>query len=246
MAEFEKVFGYHASNHVLDTAPERVLRAWTLAQRRDQRLVGLLEKLSTVGCHVEQMQRNQLDTLAEGGRHQGIVLEVKAQSALSENALFDMLQAHGDNPFLLILDGVQDPRNLGACLRVADGAGITAVIAPRDRAAGLTVSARKVASGAAVPFVQVTNLARTLRSLKEQGVWLVGTSDQAEGSVYQASLTGPLGLVLGGEEKGMRRLTTETCDSLVSIPMLGAVSSLNVSVAAGVVLYEAMRQRQLK
>ena len=243
MAESDLVFGIHAVNHLLDQSPERVTAAYLQKGRDDQRVQELLAKLQLCGCHVELADKSRMDKLAQGGRHQGVIVEARGSAALPEAALGELVSRAGDDLFLLILDSVQDPRNLGACLRVADGAGVTAVIAPKNRAAGLTISAKKVACGAAVPFIQVTNLARTLRSLKELGVWLVGTSDGAADSVYRVNLTGPLGVILGGEEKGMRRLTREACDALVSIPMHGHVSSLNVSVATGVVLYEALRQR---
>ncbi len=244
MSEKELIFGLHAATHVLDSSPERVLAAFVQEGRNDQRSEKLLRALEVCGCHVTVMSKNKLDRLAGGGRHQGVVLEVRGSSALNESELVELVRDSGRNTLLLILDGVQDPRNLGACMRVADGVGATAVVAPKNRAAGMTVAAKKVASGASVPFVQVTNLARCLRSLKEEGVWLTATSDAAEQSLYESNLTGPMGIVLGGEEKGIRRLTKEVCDALVSIPMHGQVSSLNVSVAAWVVLYEALRQRR--
>lgn len=244
MSEKELVFGLHAAEHVLTKSPERVLAAFVQEGRSDRRFESVRQTLQVCGCHVTPLERSKLDTMAAGGRHQGVILEVKGSTALTESDLMQLVADAGGHAFLLILDGVQDPRNLGACLRVADGAGMTAVVVPKNRAAGLTMAAKKVASGAAVPFVQVTNLARCLRTLKEAGVWLVGTSDQATSEVYSANLTGSLGVVLGGEEKGIRRLTRESCDTLVSIPMLGRVSSLNVSVAAGVIVYEALRQRK--
>jgi 23S rRNA (guanosine2251-2'-O)-methyltransferase len=190
----------------------------------------------------------QLDKLAAGERHQGVVAELLPRAGDPETQLEEALEAAGDAPLLLVLDGVQDPHNLGACLRSADAAGVAAVLVPRDRAAGLTPVVRKVAAGAAetVPLVAVVNLARTLRELKERGVWLVGTDDSAEKTLYDAELTGPVALVMGSEGEGMRRLTRECCDQLVSIPMAGAVESLNVSVAAGVALFEAVRQRSAK
>ncbi|MEM7084367.1 MAG: 23S rRNA (guanosine(2251)-2'-O)-methyltransferase RlmB [Pseudomonadota bacterium] len=244
MSGKELVFGLHAATHILDKNPERVLAAFLQKDRDDKRLGHIKNSLHLVGCHVTTLSSTQLDRLTEGGRHQGVVLEVRARSALSETDLMSLVQESGDATFLMILDSVQDPRNLGACMRVADGVGATAVVVPKNRAVGLTVVARKVASGAYVPFVQVTNLARTLKSLRNAGVWIVGTSDAADDDVYSSNLTGPIGVVMGGEEKGLRRLTRENCDALVSIPMRGRVSSLNVSVASGVVLYEALRQRK--
>lgn len=178
-------------------------------------------------------------------RTHGHVDSGAAVRVMTEDDLFEIISSVSGHPFLLILDGVQDPNNLGACLRTADAAGVHAVIAPKDRAAPLTETVRAVASGAAenVPFVQVTNLARTMEQLKDAGLWLVGTADDAAKSLYDADLTGPLGLVMGSEGKGLRRLTRERCDFLVHIPMRGAVECLNVSVAAGVCLFEALRQR---
>jgi 23S rRNA (guanosine2251-2'-O)-methyltransferase len=198
------------------------------------------------GVAVSAASTEQLDKLAEGGRHQGVVAEIQPRSVDPETLLEEVLETAGATPFLLVLDGVQDPHNLGACLRSADAAGVHAVIAPRDRASGLTPVVRKVAAGAAesVPFIAVVNLARTLRELKDRGIWLVGTDDSADKALYDVDLKGPLAIVLGGEGEGLRRLTRESCDMLVRIPMAGAVESLNVSVATGVVLYEAVRQRK--
>lgn len=164
----------------------------------------------------------------------------------SEDELYNILDNLNEPPFLLILDGIQDPHNLGACLRSADGAGVHAVIAPKDRAVSITDTVREIASGAAesVPFIQVTNLARTMEKLKELGIWIVGTSDSAEQSIYEINLKGPLAIVVGSEGKGIRRLTTDNCDFLTFIPMRGRVECLNVSVATGVCLFEAVRQRK--
>jgi len=200
------------------------------------------------GISVNALDRNKLDQLANNEQHQGIVAKCRLSKRFTENDLNYLLDQITESPFLLILDEVQDPHNLGACLRTANGAGVHIVIAPQDRSAGLTPVARKVACGAAeeTPFIQVTNLARTLRQLKERGIWLYGAADEAQNNIYQTDLKGPIALVLGSEGKGLRRLTREHCDYLISIPMLGAVSSLNVSVATGVCLYEAVRQRSLK
>jgi 23S rRNA (guanosine2251-2'-O)-methyltransferase len=197
------------------------------------------------GVSVRQLERDELDRAAEGANHQGAMAWVRVPAARTESDLDRLLDGIDGPAFLLILDGVTDPHNLGASLRSADAAGVHAVIAPKDNAVGLTPVAVKVASGAAesVPFVQVTNLARTLDRLKAQGIWLIGTSDDADTILYQTDLQGPLALVLGSEGKGMRRLTRERCDLLVRLPMLGRVESLNVSVTAGICLYEALRQR---
>jgi 23S rRNA (guanosine2251-2'-O)-methyltransferase len=214
------------------------------------RLQELRELAARAGVATDVADAAQLDRLADGERHQGVVATLAPRTGDPETLLEEALEsvADGTAPLLLVLDGVTDPHNLGACLRSADGAGVAAVIAPRDRAAGLTPVARKVAAGAAesVPFVAVVNLARTLRDLKERGFWLVGTTDEAARSIHDVDLTGPTALVMGSEGEGMRRLTREACDELVSIPMAGAVESLNVSVATGVVLFEAVRQRRAR
>jgi 23S rRNA (guanosine2251-2'-O)-methyltransferase len=190
-----------------------------------------------------EMSTERLERLLPGVRHQGVGAQVDAQDRALD--LEDVLDAIEGDPLVLLLDGVTDPHNLGACLRSADGAGAHAVIAPKDRSCGLTAAAAKVASGAAesIPYITVTNLARTMRELKDRGIWLVGTADDAPASLWQSKLDGPLGLVLGAEGEGLRRLTRENCDHLASIPMLGSVESLNVSVASGVCLYEARRRR---
>lgn len=243
MSAARLIWGLHAATHFISRSPQHLLCAYIDASRKDHKFVDLKTSLEVCGCHVRSESKGVLDKMAGGGNHQGVILEVRAEKALNESDLDALISDRSDQVLIVILDSVQDPRNLGACLRVADGAGADVVVAPKNRAAGLSESARKVASGAAIPFVQVTNLARTMRHLKTFGIFIIGTSDAADSSVFEANLTGPLALVLGGEEKGMRRLTRETCDALLSIPMKGAVSSLNVSVATGIVLYEAIRQR---
>lgn len=241
------VFGLHAVAALLEHEPWRVTRLWVLASRKDARLNRLVDLARKRGVPINESTRVELDSLAEGARHQGVVAAYAGESApLGEADLERLLDAVQEGPALvLVLDGVQDPHNLGACLRTADAAGAHAVVAPRDRAVGLTPAVLKVASGAAesVPFVQVTNLARTLRALKDRGLKVVGAAGEAEQSVFAADLSGPLALVMGGEGGGLRRLTREQCDALVRIPMAGAVESLNVSVAAAVCLYEVVRQR---
>ena len=240
------VYGVHAVRGLLLRHPGRVRQLW-LQQGRDDSRVAELRRLAAMhGIAVGARPAAELDRMAEGGIHQGVVAQVVPAAPLAEEDLEDVVASAGRDLLLLVLDGVQDPHNLGACLRTADAAGAQAVIAPRDRAAGLTAVARKVAAGAAesLPFVQVTNLARTLARLKELGVWLVGTDGEAEQELYQVDLTGPLAVVMGAEGAGMRRLTREACDFTVRLPMAGVVESLNVSVAAGIVLYEARRQRR--
>ncbi|PML07610.1 23S rRNA (guanosine(2251)-2'-O)-methyltransferase RlmB [Vibrio breoganii] len=241
----EYIYGIHAVKAVLEKDPARFIEAFVLKGRQDDRLLPLINQLQAYGVSIQQTGRKALDDKAKGANHQGIIGRVKAAKALNENDL-DVILASQTNPLLLILDGVTDPHNLGACLRNADAAGVAAVIVPKDKSAPLTATVSKVACGAAetVPLVRVTNLARTMRHLQEQNVWIVGTAGEATHDVYQSKLTGPLAIVMGAEGDGMRRLTRETCDDLIKIPMAGSVSSLNVSVASGVCLFEAVRQRQ--
>ncbi|HAS8608815.1 TPA: 23S rRNA (guanosine(2251)-2'-O)-methyltransferase RlmB [Vibrio vulnificus] len=240
----EFIYGIHAVRAVLDKEPERFIEAYVLKGRQDDRLMPILNELQIAGVSLQQMTRKTLDDKANGANHQGIMARVKPAKQLNENDLDDILAKH-DSPLLLILDGVTDPHNLGACLRNADAAGVAAVIVPKDKSAPMTATVSKVACGAAetVPLVRVTNLARTMRHLQEQGIWIVGTAGEATHDIYQAKLTGSLAIVMGAEGDGMRRLTRETCDDLIKIPMAGAVSSLNVSVASGICLFEAVRQR---
>ena len=238
-------YGIHAVRVLLTRHPQRVRRVLLAGGLDAGRLAEIRTLAQRSGVQVAAADEALLAKLAEGVRHQGVVAELLPQAGDPETQLEEALEAAGTAPLLLVLDGVQDPHNLGACLRSADAAGVAAVIVPRDRAAGLTPVVRKVAAGAAetVPLVPVVNLARTLRDLKERGVWLVGTDDAADKTLFDADLKGPLALVMGSEGEGMRRLTRECCDQLVSIPMAGAVESLNVSVATGVALFEAVRQR---
>ncbi len=242
------IYGLHAIGACVARSPERLLEVCVLDSRHDARLAQLLAALGAAGLRPRLVPRDTLDKLSAGGAHQGVVARVRAAAARDERWLEDALTAHEGPPLLLVLDGVQDPHNLGACLRSADAAGALAVVAPRDRAASLTPVARKAACGAAesVPFIQVVNLARCLRRLKELGLWIVGADADGEQPYERADLTAPTVLVLGAEGSGLRRLTRECCDVLVHIPMQGLVESLNVSVAAGVMLFEAQRQRRLK
>lgn len=241
-----RISGLHGVRAALRHGGDRLTQVWYDAKRHDKRMRGLLRELTAAGVNPQAVAKSTLDQLVAGANHQGIVADVLAPAAVDEGYLETLLQGLNQQPFLLVLDGVQDPHNLGACLRSAEAAGVNAVVAPRDRAVGLTPAVCKVASGAAetVPYIQATNLARTLRWLQEaRGIWVVGAVTEANISIFEASLTGPLVLVMGNEEKGMRRLIREQCDQLVKVPMAGSVESLNVSVAAGVCLFEAVRQR---
>lgn len=240
----EFVFGWHAVEAVLKREPERLQQVWIQTGRQDKRVKTITDTLEELGVRWAVVHRRELDERV-GGVHQGVVAAVSKSREWSEDDLLAQLAASDKPPFLLVLDGVTDPHNLGACMRTCDAVGVQAVIVPKDKSASLTPVARKVACGAAetVPFVRVTNLARFLRTLQDQGVWLVGTAGEAKATLYQADFKGPIALVMGAEGKGMRRLTREHCDQLINIPMLGHVDSLNVSVATGVCLYEALRQR---
>lgn len=239
------IYGIHAVKAVLESDPSRFIEVFVLKGRQDDRVLPVLNELTRLGITMQEMGRKALDDKAKGASHQGLIARVKPGRQYNENDL-DIILDGKENPLLLVLDGVTDPHNLGACLRNADAAGVCAVIVPKDKSAQLNATARKVAVGAAevVPLVRVTNLARTMRALQEKGVWFVGTAGEATHDVYDAKLTGPLAIVMGAEGDGMRRLTRETCDDLISIPMAGSVSSLNVSVATGICLFEAVRQRR--
>lgn len=247
MAGADILYGVHAVQRLLRHRPE-IVRELVLATGSEQRLSELHAQAVSGGIPVVAVPRAGMDNDYPDINHQGVVAIVRqAELAMPEKQLPDFLDRLDDVPFLLVLDGVQDPHNLGACLRSADAAGVHAVIVPRDRATGLTPVVHKVACGAtlSMPLFQVTNLARTLRLLKERGIWLYGASDRAEQPLYATDLGGPLALVLGGEGSGLRRLTAELCDFRVAIPMAGMVESLNVSVAAGVLLFEVVRQRDM-
>ena len=240
------LFGFHAVGVRLKTAPASVIEVYFESTRRDARMRQFLERAREAGVRLIEADALRIAKLAGSHGHQGVAARVQPlEQARSLDDLLEQLEPTGEPPLLLVLDGITDPHNLGACLRVADGAGAHAVIAPKDHAAGINATVAKVASGAAetMPYFMVTNLARTLGELKERNIWVIGTSDDAPRTLYQADLKVPVALVLGAEGQGMRQLTRKTCDELVSIPMRGAVESLNVSVASGVCLYEALRQR---
>lgn len=246
MAQQEWLYGIHALEAVIEREPERLIELYVLKGRTDERLSHIISQARRFGASVQFCQRKVLDDKVRGEQHQGIVAKAKPGRQYDEKDLADIV-ANKEQPFLLVLDGVTDPHNLGACLRTADAAGVHALVVPKDKSASLTPTARKVACGAAevIPLVQVTNLSRTLKDLQKQGVWVVGTAGEAQQTIYDSKMTGPMALVMGAEGKGMRRLTRENCDELIKLPMAGSVSSLNVSVATGVCLYEIVRQRNL-
>ncbi|MCV2886423.1 23S rRNA (guanosine(2251)-2'-O)-methyltransferase RlmB [Aestuariibacter sp. AA17] len=244
MAQQEWLYGIHAMDAVISREPERIIEMFVLKGRDDERLTHIINQARRFGISIQFCQRRVLDDKVDGEQHQGVVARAKPGKQFTETDLDDIV-ANAKQAFLLVLDGVTDPHNLGACLRTADAAGVDAIVVPKDKSAKLTATARKVACGAAetVPLIQVTNLSRTLKDLQKAGVWIVGTAGEAEQTLYDTKLTGPTALVMGAEGKGMRRLTRENCDELVKLPMAGSVSSLNVSVATGICLYEIVRQR---
>jgi 23S rRNA (guanosine2251-2'-O)-methyltransferase len=243
MSSSRVLFGFHAVGVRLKTAPGSIIEIYADPLRKDARMRQFVTRAQEAGVRVIEADSLRIAKLAGSHGHQGVAARV--QPLEQKHSLDDLLDGLAAPPLLLVLDGVTDPHNLGACLRVADGAGAHAVIAPKDHAVGINATVAKVASGAAetMPYFMVTNLARTLGELKERSIWCVGASDDAPRTLYQADFKGPVALVLGAEGSGLRQLTRKTCDELVSIPMHGAVESLNVSVASGICLYEALRQR---
>ena len=237
------LFGFHAITVRMKTAPKSVIELHVESNRRDARMRSFVDRAREANIKIVETDGERLDKLAGTSRHQGVVARVEVVAM--PHSLDEVVESIEGPPLLLVLDGVTDPHNLGACLRVADGAGAHAIVAPKDHAVGVNATVAKVASGAAetVPYIMVTNLARTLNELKDFDIRVIGTSDDAEQDLYDLDLTGPIAFVLGSEGDGMRQLTRKTCDQLVRIPMAGAVESLNVSVAAGVCLFEALRQR---
>ena len=246
MSERSWVHGVHAVRWLLKQHPKRVRVLYVQDSREDARAVELLGLAREAGIDVKRIEGRRLDEWTGAAAHQGIAADVQPSRSWNESELLTHLDQQPEPALLLLLDGVQDPHNLGACLRTANACGVQAVVVPRDRAAGLTSTVRKVAAGAAelVPLVTVTNLARCMRLLKERDIWLIGADAQAERGTFEAELKGAIGIVMGGEGAGLRRLTREACDLLVRLPMHGAVESLNVSVATGMMLYEVLRQRQ--
>ncbi len=240
-----KVFGIHSVQSILDYSPDKIHQAWICQNRQDRRLQKLIDKLLEHKVQLEKVDRRTLDKLSDGKNHQGIVIDVEMPRAKTENQLKQAIIDLSESAFFLVMDHVQDPHNLGACLRTAVAVGVQGVIITKDQAAGITGTVCRVACGAAeiVPVYQVTNLVRTLFWMKSQGIWVIGAAGEAQQSLYQADFIGSIALVIGAEEKGLRRLTRENCDLLVKIPMVGQIESLNASVAAAVLMYEAFRQR---
>ncbi len=239
------IFGLHAVESLVQKNPERIKCLYVLQDRTDKKIQAVLELANQQKIKIEYLARSQLDRMTNEANHQGLLAVCEPARHYSEKDLDELLDNLNEPPFLLILDGVQDPHNLGAILRTADAAGVHAVIAPKDKAVGITATVSKVASGAAevIPFIQVTNLARTIAFLKERNIWIYGAAGEAEKSLFEINFKGSIAFVLGAEGSGLRRLTRDCCDGLIKIPMSGSVSSLNVSVATGVFLFEAVRQR---
>lgn len=241
-----KAFGHHAVTAVLEAFPEQIVNAWVAEGRQDDRMALVLSALKVTGVRIDSVSRSRLDALSEGQAHQGVIVEYLPPPEPGEDELFAFLEQLDRPAFLLVLDHVQDPHNLGACLRSANAAGVDAVIGTKDQSAGITPTVMKVASGAAerTAYYRVTNLARTLDRLKDKGIWIAGAAGEADQLHYDVDLRGSVALVVGAEGRGLRRLTRERCDFLVRIPMVGHVESLNVSVATGILLFEAVRQRK--
>lgn len=245
----EQVYGYHAVLSLAKTSPEEIEKVYLLDKRHDERIKQIKLILQKTNVHIITGRREELDQLTKNANHQGVVAIISGKVNFTKSwdleEILKNCEKEEKKSLFLILDGVQDPHNLGACLRTADAAGVTAVIVPKDNAVGITPTVRKVASGAAetVPFLQVTNLARTIEILKKHNVWIYGTAAEANQTIFATDLSDNVALVLGAEGTGLRRLTKDLCDQLISIPMFGNVASLNVSVAAGICLYEVVRQR---
>ncbi len=246
MSQTEWIYGIHSVASVLKSQPQRLLRIYVQQGRQDDRVQKLLDGAQRENIEIMREPRKQLDQLAADGNHQGIIAECRPGEQYDEDFLDTLAERHGSALFVLVLDGVTDPHNLGACMRTAEAAGVQAVVVPRDNSASMTSTVRKVAAGAAdlVPLLVGTNLSRAIKQFQQHGVWVIGAAGEATETLYQAKLKTPMALVMGAEGSGMRRLTKENCDELIAIPMLGETSSLNVSVATGVCLFEVVRQNQ--
>jgi 23S rRNA (guanosine2251-2'-O)-methyltransferase len=245
MSQNEWVYGIHSVGSILKSHPQRLLRIYVQQGRQDDRVQKIIDSAQRENIEILREPRKQLDQLA-GGNHQGILAECRPGEQYDESFLETLVERHGKKLLVLVLDGVTDPHNLGACMRTAEAAGAHAIVIPRDNSASMTSTVRKVAAGAAdlMPLVVVTNLSRTIKQLQQHGVWVIGSAGEATESLFKAKLRTPMALVMGAEGSGMRRLTKGNCDELVCIPMMGETSSLNVSVATGVCLFEILRQNQ--
>lgn len=243
--KLEPIYGLHAVTTLLERNPEQIMELWLAKGRNDRRIQTVIALAEQQGIAIMEADKGLLNQKTEEASHQGVIAWRKPKQSLTEKHLPDILDSLEGTPLILILDGVTDPHNLGACIRTADAAGVQLVLAPKDKSAPMNATVAKVACGAAevVPYIQVTNLARTMKELQERGIWIIGTAGEAEQSLYQHDLTGPIAIVMGAEGVGMRRLTREHCDYLANLPMAGEVSSVNVSVATGICLFEAVRQR---
>ena len=246
MSHTDKIYGIHGVESLLARNPQNVIQLFLLKNRKDKTLANIEALANKAGIKCQSIDRKKMDDRVHGN-HQGVIVEVKIVDALMNESQLLELAATKENLFLLVLDGVTDPHNLGACIRTADAAGVDAIVLPKDRSASMNATVRKVACGAAenVPLVKVTNLARFLKQLKEEFVWIIGTAGEAENNLFQTKFSAKTAIVMGAEGAGMRRLTREHCDELINIPMAGSVSSLNVSVATGICLFEYVRQQSI-
>lgn len=243
----ERIYGIHAVEQILQKTPERIINIWIQQSLESGAGRTLNNQLNNLGIPVQSVTRSTLDKMTKGQRHQGVMIEIKSLDKTTDHDLDSVLDENqNSNPLYLILDSIQDPHNLGACIRTAVAAGVTAVIIPKDRAVGINETVRKVASGAVenMTVISVVNLVRAIKQIKKSGVWVVGTAGDAPGTIYELDMTTPTAIVMGGEDKGIRSSIRNECDYIASIPVKGEIESLNVSVAAGVALYEVIRQRR--
>ena len=242
----EQIFGIHAVNQMLESSPDRIINVWIQEAINSDSVRAIQDEMNKLGLAVQVTPRANMSRMTKNQNHQGVIIEVKPAKKKTDNDLDQILEQYrDDNPLYLILDSVQDPHNLGACIRTAEATKVTAIIIPKDRAVGITDTVRKVASGAVenVTVVTVTNLVRAIKKIKDAGVWVVGADGEAEESIYEMNMKVPTAIIMGGEGKGMRESVMKECDYIASLPILGQIESLNVSVATGVILYEAVRQR---
>lgn len=247
MKQKQYIYGYHPIKTVLSLQKNKITQIFLQKSRKDERMQTIIDLANQIPIKIEYQKKEALSKMLGHDQHQGMIAVSPAEIRYDESMLAELLSILSSPQLILILDGVQDPHNLGACLRSASALGVQVVITPKDRAVGLTSTVKKVACGAAeiIPFIQVTNLARSIRLLKEKGIWIIGTSSEADSSIFSMDLQGDIALVMGSEQKGLRQLIKKQCDFLAKIPMKGVIESLNVSVATGICLYESLRQREL-